>query len=349
MAKDYYSILGIDKNATDDQIKAAFKKAALKWHPDKHVNDSAKEKKEAEEKFKDINEAYSVLSDPNKKQMYDRYGTTDGPTGFSDFGFNPNDINDIFNIFRNNGPRGRQYQRQHPKGSTINISVALSIEEIYRGGKKTIQYTINTRCKKCNGSGGEDVKECPYCHGTGMITETTRNGYMVSSISRPCNHCKGTGKIVEKECDECHGQGFTRTSKTIDIDIPYGVTNGEQMFFSGLGYESNDPDGPNGDLYITFIYDIDTSRYAVDNNTIYERVDIPYYDAILGVDKKIELPDKEVMTFKIPKCSKNGDKFTVNNRGVNNRKYVATINITNPNSISSKEEDLLNKIRKLHA
>ena len=198
--KDYYSILGVDRNASEEQIKAAYKKLALKWHPDRHANESEAKKKEAEERFKEIAEAYAVLSDEEKKAKYDRFGSIEGMPdmdfsgGFGGFG-------DIFDIFRGRSSGRRGYSENHEPGATIELRVPLSIEEIYNGGNKTVDYDSQIRC----------------------------------------GHCHGSGKTVKNVCHECGGTGTKKQHKTITINIPKGVQNGQQQTITGAGYESKDP------------------------------------------------------------------------------------------------------------
>lgn len=354
--KDYYSILGVSRNATEDEIKKQYKKLALKYHPDRHANDPENKKKEAEEKFKEIAEAYSVLSDPDKKQMYDTYGTVDGmpsdgfsgggfPGGFP-FGGMDMDPDDIFNMFR--GRRRAPRSDVHEPGATINIKVGVSIEDIYNGGTKNVEYDIETRCGHCAGQGGHGVETCPYCHGTGMISETKRNGWMTSTVSRPCPYCHGSGKTVKETCTECGGTGVKKQHKNVNVTIPKGVQNGQQTQIADAGYESKDPKGQNGDLIITFIYQFDQSKYKINGSTLYELVDIPYYDVILGCEKEITLPNKEKIKVKVPKCSKDGQQVVVHGKGLNYGNYIMVINVSYPNAVSSKEEEHLEKIRKIH-
>lgn len=356
-SKDYYGILGISKNASEADIKSAYKKAALKWHPDRHANESEDKKKEAEEKFKEIAEAYAVLSDPDKKRKYDTYGTVDDvpdfSSGFSGFpGFNfggmgDMDADDIFNIFRGRGGKGSRAERHEP-GATISMQLGVTLEEIYNGATRDVEYDIETRCGHCGGQGGHGLKTCPHCHGSGMITETRSNGWSTMQTSRPCPYCHGKGTTVEEVCNECGGTGVKKQHKTIKVTIPKGVQEGQQIKIDNAGYESRDPKGVNGDLIVTFIYQFDQSKYRVNGSTLYELVDIPYYDVILGCEKEVVLPNKEKIKVKIPKCSSDGKQITVHDKGLNHGNYVLVINVTYPTAITSKEEKLLEDIKKLH-
>ena len=206
MAKDYYSILGVDKNASEDEIKKAFRKLSLKWHPDKHVNDSEADKKAAEEKFKDIAEAYGVLSDKEKREKYDRFGTVDGGFDFETTGFGGMSTDDIINMFAGHGfggggfsgfgggfgdifgRRSRQSQPQEiiEPGANKIFNMSVSIEDIFNGVSKDLEYEVDVRCGHCNGVGGSGIETCSHCHGSGMITETQRQGYTIIQSSHPC-------------------------------------------------------------------------------------------------------------------------------------------------------------------
>ena len=356
-SKDYYGILGISKNASENDIKSAYKKAALKWHPDRHANESEDKKKEAEEKFKEIAEAYAVLSDPDKKRKYDTYGTVDdapdfsgGFSGFPGFNFGGMgdiDADDIFNIFRGRGSRGSRAERHEP-GATINMQLGVTLEEIYNGATKEVEYNIETRCGHCGGQGGHGLKTCPHCHGSGMITETRSNGWSTMQTSRPCPYCHGKGTTVDEVCKECGGTGIKKQHKTVKVTIPKGVQEGQHIKIDNAGYESKDPKGVNGDLIVTFVYQFDQTKYRINGSTLYELVDIPYYDVILGCEKEVVLPNKEKIKVKIPKCSSDGKQITIHDKGLNHGNYILVINVTYPTAVTSKEEKLLEDIKKLH-
>ena len=212
MNKDLYEILGISKNASDDEIKKAYKKLALKWHPDRQGGKSDKEKKEAEEKFKDIGFAYSILSDPEKKQRYDQFGITDDQQSMGT-DFDPTDLfarfMNGFGGFSDGDPfadffgRGKRQQNRGPeKGQSIQMNIQVGIEEILKGVHRDIEYDIFVRCPKCNGTGGEGVQTCPHCHGTGMISEIQRGPYGIIQNMHPCPYCNGTGETIKNKCSE---------------------------------------------------------------------------------------------------------------------------------------------------
>lgn len=344
MEKDFYSILEINRDASENDIKKAFRKLSVKWHPDKWANSSENEKKIAEEKFKEINEAYQVLSDPQKKSNYDHFGNPDGMGmggGFDPFGgFNP------FDIFRNRGFGGGGFNRGPEPGATINYKIGLNIEEIFKGCKKTIKYQRVKRCSSCNGEGGTGVKTCPHCHGTGILTQVQRTQFGMIQNSGPCPHCNATGKIVEHTCKECNGKGLYETSETVEVNINPGMKQGQTITISEKGYESKDKNGKNGDLILTISYDIDQKRYAIRGNDVFELISIPYYKAILGGKITRKLPTEQEVTFEIPKCSQHEKQISLAGKGLNGGRYIYVLQIKMPDKISEKVEKLLKEIEK---
>ena len=217
MNKDLYAILGVSKNASDDEIKKAFRKLSLKYHPDRQGGKSDKEKKEAEEKMKEISAAWTVLSDPEKKRQYDMYGTYDENmfNGNFDFGDIFSHMNDMFSGFGDFFGRGTNRNRNRNTGpipgQTLKIQIPVSIDEILKGKiDRDVEYSIDVRCPNCNGEGGTGKKTCSHCHGTGMITETQRTPFGIIQNSHPCQYCHGEGTSLETVCSECHGTGFKR-------------------------------------------------------------------------------------------------------------------------------------------
>ena len=292
MNKDLYEILGLSKGASNEEIKKAYKRLALRYHPDRQGGKSDKEKKEAEEKFKDIGFAYSILSDPEKKQRYDQFGITDDQQGMSG-GFDPSEIfkhfmggmfsgmddDDGFGSFF--GRRHRSQNNGPQKGQSIHMQIPVSIEEICNGVHRDIEYDIQGKCSSCHGTGGDGVETCSYCHGTGMITETRQMGFSIIQNSHPCQYCGGTGKTIKHKCSKCNGTGLETKTIKLHVDINGGFENGYQQMFNGKGYESKDG-GQNGDLLLELVYKYDTSKYSIQGNNIYEIIEVPYYDCILG-------------------------------------------------------------------
>lgn len=372
MSKDYYSILGVDRNATDDEIKKAFRKLSMQWHPDRHANDSEADKKAAEEKFKDIAEAYGVLSDKEKRDKFDRFGSVDGPdmSGFGDFGGMSAD--DIINIFAGRhgmggfggfggfnpfGGFGRHQQREAPiePGADKVFNMGLTIEDIFNGTSRDLEYEVDVRCGHCNGQGGSGIETCQMCHGTGMVMETQRQGYTVIQSSHPCPNCHGTGKTVKEVCKECHGTGFKKEKRKVTVTAPSGVADGQAIRYDGKGCESKNPKGINGDLIVRFIYKIDKAKYAVVDRgfgpVVYEKVDIPYYDCILGAEREVKLPNGKTEKYKVPEKTAQDACITLKGKGINGNDYVLMVNITFVDysfKKSGKELSLLKDIQKLH-
>lgn len=363
MSKDYYNILGIDKNASDSDIKKAFRDLSKKWHPDRHANGSEAEKKEAEEKFKDIAEAYGVLSDKEKRDKYDRFGTVDGNFDFSG-GFSGMDPDDIINMFAGHGfgggfgggfgsffNRGRARQPMAQPGENIFKLVKLSIEDLFKGGSKTFDYDIEIRCGHCNGNGGLDP--CPHCGGTGMVTQTIRRANFISQSTSPCPSCHGTGKIAKNPCKHCNGKGTETRQKSVTVNWNPGVAEGHIFKFEGMGSESKDSRGQNGDLFVKIAYGFDKTKYAFDPNsqTMYELVEIPYYDCIVGCEREIKLPNGKTTKFRIPENTNNEDQITIPRIGINGNNYVVIVKMTMLDKRfkkSDKEKKLLKEIQELH-
>lgn len=373
MAKDYYSILGVDKNASEDEIKKAFRKLSLKWHPDKHANDSEADKKAAEEKFKDIAEAYGVLSDKEKREKYDRFGDADANFDFSG-GFGGMAPDDIINMFAGHGfggggfsgfggfgdifgRRSRQSQPQEiiEPGANKIFNMSVSIEDIFNGVSKDLEYEVDVRCGHCNGAGGSGIDTCSHCHGTGMITETQRQGYTIIQSSHPCPYCGGTGRTVKEKCKECNGTGFKKAKKKVTITVPAGALEGYMIKKTGMGCESKSPKGPNGDLGVRVIYKFDKSKYAIvdrgNGPIVYEKVEIPYYDCILGASKEITLPNGKKVKYKVPEKTKPEDTIVLHGEGIRGNDYIIIVNMTYVDygfKKSGKELSYLKDIQKLH-
>lgn len=350
MSKNYYDILGVSKNASDQEIKKAYRKLAAKWHPDKWGNKPESEQKEAESKFKEINEANECLSDPEKRKHYDTFGSMEGfgQAGFSGDEFGGFDFSsmfgDMFNMF---GGRGRSNQGNHQtKGQNIQIQVNISIEEIFNGVHRDIEYTTLERCSECNGAGGKGVKLCPHCNGTGMITQTQRTPFGVTHSSRPCHHCQGSGKTMEHICSKCNGSGLEKVNKKIRIDQPGGIEHGTGVGYKGMGCQSKEPNGYDGDLIVIFNHNYDQNKYQVRGNIVYELVDIPYYDCILGTSFKHKLPNGKEVNVKIPQCSQDGQQIVLHGEGINHSNYIIIIKIKMPSSITDNVKELLEKIKR---
>lgn len=359
MAKDYYKILGVDRNASKDEIKKQFRKKSIEYHPDRQKDKSDKEKKEAEEKFKLIAEAWSVLGDDEKRKKYDQFGDNWEQMSGMQGGMGP-DIEEILRRMHRGffddsdfwpGYSNRKSQGPTP-GQTIRVTYPLTIEEIYTGVKKEIEVPVKVRCKECNGSGG-DVEECSYCHGTGAFIQTQNTPFGIIQQQSVCPYCHGTGKKMLKKCSKCGGTGFEDLKRRITLNISPFEKDGNTKKYTGMGYESKDPKGLNGDLLVQIIYKYDESKYAIQGNTIYEQISIPYYDAIIGCKKKVILPSKKEKEIEIKPLSQHGDQIILNREGISGGNYIYIISIELPkrsisNPLDKKEKELLEKIQKLH-
>lgn len=344
---DFYELLGVSKNATQDEIKKAYRKAAIQYHPDRWSGKSEAEQKHAEEMFKQVAEANEVLSDPDKRSRYDQFGDN-----WDKVGNGPDiDMNDIFSHFGHFGDMfgfgGRQRDRGPEPGASVKARISVSIEDIFNGDTRELDVKVETRCPECNGTGG-DADVCPHCHGTGVIMQTQQYGGMLIQNQTTCPHCHGRGKTFKKRCSKCNGTGIHTTTKRIKVNIRPGIQNGEEIRFSGMGYESKDPRGVNGDIIVECIYNLDSSKYAVQGNTVYEKINIPYYDCIVGCTKDVILPNGKKETITIPKYSQDGDRITLYGKSFNRGNYIYIINVTMPSHITDKEQELLTEIQKLH-
>ena len=349
MEKDLYEILGVSKGASEDELKNAYKKLALKWHPDKFASKSKEEKANAEKKFKEINEAYQILSDPQKKQQYDMFGTVDGNGGGFSGGFDMD--NDVFRSFFGDmdgfNPFGSSRANGRPrKAQDVRIRIGVSLTEIMNGGKKKVSYNVEGICPECHGEGGKGKHKCSQCNGTGMITKTSRTPFGYSQVSSPCPHCHGAGYTIAEKCHRCGGTGKVAETKTVEVTIRKWIRNGESQIFRGMGYQDISGNGYHGDLEVVFVYDFDTNKYAIDNSgNIFEMLDVDIYDCLLGADKKLKLPTGEEVSIKIPKCSHEGTNISVPKKGINGGNYIYYVKPKFPTKISSKEEEFLNKAK----
>ncbi|MCY6959706.1 molecular chaperone DnaJ [Clostridium brassicae] len=346
--KDYYKVLGISNGASEDEIKKAYRKLAMKYHPDRNPGD-----KEAEEKFKDINEAYQVLSDPEKKSQYDRFGTTDfnggfGGTGGFDFSGGMGGFEDIFDSFfggfggfssrRKNGPE---------RGEDIEYTLNLTFEEAVFGVEKEISLTKNEKCETCNGTGakpGTNSKTCDKCNGTGQVRyqRNTPLGSFVSTAT--CDKCNGSGKIITNPCHTCHGKGTVRKNKKIKIKIPAGVDTGNVLPLRGQG-EPGKNGGPSGDLYVN-IRVSPHKFFKRKGFDIYVEQHISFARAALGVELEVATVDGDVK-YKVPAGTQSGTVFRLKGKGVTRvnghgrgDEYIKII-VDVPKNLNDKQKEAL--------
>ena len=347
--RDYYEVLGVSKGASDDELKKAFRKEAKKYHPDLHPGD-----KEAEAKFKEINEAYEVLSNPEKRQKYDQFGHAGvdsnygagggyGGSGFGDFG-------DIFSdIFgggfgfggsggRRNGPR---------RGNDVRQVVTISFEEAAFGCKKKINITKQEDCPTCKGTGakpGTSAETCSHCHGTGQIQTQQRTilGYMTNVTT--CPHCQGSGKIIKEPCRDCRGTGKVRKTRTVEIDIPAGIDDGQTMQLSGQG-EAGERGGPSGDLLIT-VRVRPHQMFERSGNDVYLTMPVTFVQAALGATLTVPTLDG-VVEYDIPEGTQSGTRFRLRGKGIpfirgkNRGDQYVTVEVEVPKNLSQRQKEIL--------
>ena len=346
--KDYYAALGLEKGASEDEIKKAFRKLAIKYHPDKNQGD-----KEAENKFKEINEAYQVLSDPDKKAKYDMYGTVDfdgsgfGAGGFGGFDFSDmGGFGDIFESFFGGGGGGRR--RNGPeRGADLEYTINLTFEEAVFGVEKEITVDRSEKCETCNGSGakaGTSKKTCSTCNGQGQVRvqRQTPLGSFVSTST--CSNCGGSGSVIEEPCTSCHGRSQVRKTRKIKVNIPAGVDTGNVMPLRGQGNHGSN-NGPAGDLYIRI--NVSPSKIFVrKGNDIYIDTHISMGKAALGTEITVATVDGDVK-YTIPAGTQSGTLFRLKGKGVprvnssgRGDQYVKVI-VDIPKNLNEKQKDAL--------
>ena len=316
--KDYYSVLGVDKNASDDEIKSAYRRLAKKYHPD--LNKTP----EAQEKFKDINEAYEVLGDPKKRANYDQFGSADGNPfgaggaqsggGFGDFfGGGFSDIfSDIFSAFG-----GRSDARVSEKGQDINIAVTLSFEEACFGVEKNITVSKLEKCSSCSGTGAKNGKEftvCPECNGTGRVRYQQNTLFGTTIREAGCPKCNATGKIIKEKCSDCNGKGYQKVNKTIKVKFPAGLDHGHTLRIQNEGNAPTRANGINGDLNIKI--SVAPHKILVRNgNDLTMDLYVPFTKTLLG--GKVDIPTlKGNYALNIPELTPSGTVMRIKGKGV---------------------------------
>ena len=329
--RDYYEVLGLQKGASADDIKSAYRKAALKWHPDRWVSGTEEEKKTAEAKFKEASEAYSVLSDPDKKAKYDQFGfagvgdTSGGQNWAQDFGSLDDLLKNIFggggfsfggSSFGGGSPFGGRSQRSSgsrvARGNDLGVKVRLTLEEIASGCEKTITVERNRPCPACGGKGttnASDVKICPTCKGTGQVV----TGSFIFTQTTTCPNCKGSGKIVSNPCSQCRGTGVVKVRENVTVRIPAGVEDGMQLTVQGGG-DTGPMGGVNGDLYVT-IEEIPHSLFKREGQNLFYTKVIRVTDAILGCDITVPCLDGP-QTVKLPAGTQSGTVQKLRGKGL---------------------------------
>ena len=361
--RDYYEVLGVSKTATDDEIKRAYRKLAKKYHPDANPNN----KEEAEAKFKEVNEAYENLSNPQKRKMYDQFGFN-GPQGFgggaggysySTAGFDDfdmGDLGDIFSSFFGGGffSYSRAKRKSGPiKGADLKYNMDLTFEEAYKGITKEISFARDEKCEVCNGTGakpGSKVETCTMCNGTGQIRQVQSTVFGQVQTTRTCPTCHGEGKIIKDTCDNCRGKGFVRKNIKVSVNIPAGIDDGQTVVLRGEG-ALGEKGGPRGDLYIT----VHLKRHSIftreDDNVLCD-IPITFTQATLGADIEVPMVDGSKVTYRIPEGTQTGTKFRIRGKGFKNvhRNYegdfIFTIIVQTPKRLTREQRELVVELAK---
>lgn len=359
--KDYYEVLGLNKGASEAEIKSAYRKKAKQLHPDLNKDDP-----KAADKFKEVQEAYSVLSDENKKRMYDQFGhagvSGNGPSGgnpyggaYTNFDASDFDFGDIFDSIFGGGMGGgfspfgggRSRKNQPTRGSDILMRMDLDFDEAVYGCEKKFNLDVVEECSECHGKGGFDREECSTCHGTGTVTSEQRTilGSFMSKTT--CPDCHGRGYTFKRKCTECNGKGQVRKNKKITINIPEGINTGDRQRLSGKGNPGTNG-GENGDLYIEFV--VGKHKYFErDNDDIYLEVPLTITEALLGCKKEIPTLYGNVK-INVPEGTDSGDKQRIKGKGIDNkfRKHKGDMYIIfrvyTPKKLSREQKSLIDKL-----
>ena len=362
MAKrDYYEVLGVDKNASEEDIKKAYRKIAIKYHPDRNPGS-----KEAEEKFKEAAEAYDVLHDPQKRQQYDQFGF-DGPMGgfggFSSGGFSMDDIFSMFGDvfggrggfsgFSGFGGGGRQ-PAQH-RGSDLRLKVRLSLQEVATGVTKKFKVRKDVTCSHCHGTGAEDgsgTETCPTCHGSGVVTRTTQSLFGMMQTQSVCPTCQGEGKIIKNKCHECHGTGIVKGDEVVEIKIPAGVAEGMVVNVPGKGNAAIH-NGIPGNIQV-FIEEEPNSTFVRDGSNLIYNLLLDFPTAALGGTAEIPTVDGSKVKIKIEPGTQPGKTLRLRDKGLREVQgygrdtgdLIVNISIYVPKELSKDEKKALEEMQK---
>jgi len=356
--RDYYEILGLSKSATDTEIKASYRKMAMQFHPDRNPGD-----KEAEEKFKEAAEAYEILSNPDKRARYDRFGHSAMRGGYDYHGFS--NINDIFSqfsdifgggsifdeIFGSGGTRRHSGRHKQPgiQGSDMKINLKLTLEEIAEGTEKTLKIKRFEKCSTCTGSGakGSSTIECPACHGSGEIRHVSRSVFGQFVNIQVCHECSGEGRIIKDKCQHCGGEGRIKAESTIKVNIPAGVSSGNYIPLRGQG-NSGIRGGSSGDL-ILLIEEAQHKHFAREEDDVIYELFISVTDAVLGAEIEIPVLRGTVM-LKIEPGTQPGKVLKLRDKGIRHLNHsgrgdqLIYVNVYIPGKLSGKEKELFKEL-----
>jgi len=350
MSKDYYNVLGINKGASDDEIKKAYRKKAMEFHPDKNPDNP-----QAETKFKEAAEAYDVLSNPEKKSNYDRFGTADAnpfgggggnPFGGFGHGFSMDDIFSQFgDIFGQNKGGGRWAQKKR-KGGDLRLKVSLTIQEILKGVTKKVKYKRQDSCKTCNGKGGTDVRDCMPCSGTGRRVVVQNTPFGQIRQEHGCPDCGASGKKVANPCGVCRGEGTVPKEEIVSVDIPAGVSSG--MVLSMQGYGNYVKDGIPGDLQI-LVEELREFYFKREGNNLLVEKEVSVIDAIIGSQVKVKTPHGDI-PITIQPGTEHGRQLRVVGKGIPDVNLglgdlIVKVSLKIPKNVSQEEKAVLEKLK----
>ncbi|MFV0431950.1 MAG: molecular chaperone DnaJ [Alphaproteobacteria bacterium] len=365
MAKDYYEILGVSKTADAKELKSAYRKLAMKYHPDRNPDDKA-----AQEKFQEINNAYDVLKDEQKRAAYDRFGHEafeqggmggagggQGPFGAGGFGSGSGGFGDIFeemfgDVFGGGGARrgGGQQARANLRGRDLQYALEMSLEEAFKGIEKTIQINTAVKCDDCHGTGGKDgakPQTCPDCHGSGRVLY--RQGPF--TVQRECSKCSATGQIISDTCPSCSGQGRKAGRRSIKVNIPAGVENGMRVRAASQG-EAGLRGGPNGDLY-TSIRIRPHKHFKRDGSHLFLKAAIPVTVAALGGEIEVPLIDGGIQNVKVQPGTQSGARYRIRGHGMtiphstNRGDMIVEMDVRTPTNLNKRQKELLKELADL--
>lgn len=353
--RDYYEVLGVSKGASDDEIKKAYRKLAKQYHPD--INKAP----DAEAKFKEINEAYEVLSDPQKRSTYDQFGHSgmDGFSGFDSSGFggmNMDDLGDIFSSFMGGGFSGFNFggsssRRNGPiKGDNRYMSMDIDFLDSVHGVDKLVNITYDKVCPHCDGTGAaskSDIETCPTCRGSGRVVRQSRTPFGVVQQQSVCPDCRGTGKRVKKACPYCNGKGYNTVKEQLEVNVPAGISSGQQVRLQGYG-ERGENGGPNGDLYIE-IRVRPHKYFRRESNNIHISVPISAIDATLGTKIDVPTPHGDVELV-IPAGTQPGQQLRIKGYGIKDLRSnnmgdeIVEVQIEIPKKLTREEKEMYEKL-----
>lgn len=358
--RDYYEVLGVPKNASLDQLKKAYRELARKYHPDVTKEDKA----HAEERFKEISEAYEVLTDPEKRKLYDQYGHQGLSGQFSNGGFqwsdftHASDIRDIFGDMGSFGLGGSLFDmffgggRGQPgprKGQSLRYDIEIGLEEVAVGGEREVSIPRSVQCEACKGTGAKDgkVQTCTVCGGRGQVQNVQQRGYQRFVSISPCARCRGAGRTFEHRCPKCEGRGTQVSTSKIKIDIPPGIDSGMRLRFAGAGDASPDG-GPPGDLFVV-VHVREHEHFKRDGADLWLEMPVEYWEAALGAEVEVPTLDGKAM-LTIPPGAQDGSVFRMKGNGLTHLEgrgkgdqYVR-ISIKVPRKLTSEQRTLLRKL-----